>query len=144
MTVGLERSSAVSTSALTQTDVAALEKMYALRGRYGVLGFIEQYPFLMPTLLEAPARIKSYFPYSRLILEVFVDAEIAGWVQLVLHIGTTLSVGEEQPLLEKVWDEWLFNLSDQVAAIFSADVEYVGEGYELDETQSEVESAATE
>lgn len=46
---------------IPQADIEALEQLYTFRGRTEVLQFLEQYPFLVSVLLEAPEKIRHYF-----------------------------------------------------------------------------------
>lgn len=71
---------------IPKADMEALEQLYTFRGRTEVLQFLNQYPFLVPVLLEAPDKIRHYFPDSQLFLEVDRDPEIIDWMMLVLSI----------------------------------------------------------
>lgn len=72
------------TVSISKADIADLERLYAFRGSAEVVQFLEQYPFLVPTLLAAPNKIKHYFPDSQLFLEVVPDVDIPDWIQLCL------------------------------------------------------------
>ena len=54
---------------ISQADIELLEQLYTWRGRTEILQFVDQYPFLVPVLLEAPQKIRQYFPDSGLFLE---------------------------------------------------------------------------
>lgn len=58
-------------------EIKLLEQSYTFRGRDQVLQFLEQYPLLIPVFLEAPDKIRHYFPDSQLFLEVEPDAEVS-------------------------------------------------------------------
>lgn len=91
---------------IPQADIEALEQLYTFRGRTEVLQFLEQYPFLVPVLLEAPEKIRHYFPDSQLFLEVVPDAEIIGWVLLVLSILINLDPYDAVDRLNQMDMNW--------------------------------------
>ncbi|WP_249067927.1 hypothetical protein [Argonema antarcticum] len=64
---------------IPKADIEALEGAYTFRGREEILQFIAKYPFLVPVLLEAPDKVKHYFPDSRYA--------IRGAEQNVYHFG---------------------------------------------------------
>ncbi|NER35560.1 MAG: hypothetical protein F6J93_16470 [Oscillatoria sp. SIO1A7] len=91
---------------ITTTEVETLEQFYSLPERAEVIQFIDKFPFLLPVLLEAPEKIRRYFPEEPLVLKVVRDPEIADYVQLVLSILTTLEPMEavdRQNQLERYW-----------------------------------------
>jgi hypothetical protein len=114
--------------AIAQTEVEALERSYTLREPQQVWEFLAKYPFLVPVLLEAPEKIKQYFPDSKLFLEVVPDPEIIDWVPLVLSINTTLDPDDavdRQNQLDKDW--WLNNTSHEVRKKLFTLLEYPDE-----------------
>ena len=91
---------------IPQADIEALEQLYTFRGRTEVLQFLEHYPFLVPVLLEAPEKIRHYFPDSQLFLEVVPDAEIIDWVLLVLSILINLAPYDAVDRLNQMDRNW--------------------------------------
>ena len=93
---------------IPQSDLEAIERSYIFRGHEEVIKFISKYPFLVPVLVEAPTKIRHYFPDSQLFLEVVYDPEMSNWVQLVLSIQISLDpylAVERENQLDKDW--WL-------------------------------------
>lgn len=89
-------------------DIEALEQAYTFRGKDEIWQFLAKYPFLVPVLLEAPDKIRNYFPDSQLFLEVDIDAEVIDWMKLVLSICMKLDPDEatkRENQLDKQW--WL-------------------------------------
>ncbi len=100
---------------IPQTDIEALEQLYTLRGQTEVLQFLEQYPFLISVLLEAPEKIRHYFPDSQLFLEVSIDPEITDYAQMVLSILMNLDPYNAVARLNQLdMDWWLNNTSHEV------------------------------
>lgn len=91
---------------ISEVDVKTLEQLYTFRERTEVLAFLNKYPFLVPVLLEAPAKIEQYFPNSQLFLEVVPDAEIAEWVLLVLSILMNLDPNDAVNRLNQMDMNW--------------------------------------
>jgi len=89
-------------TATPQANIQFLEQTYRLRERSEILRFLNQYPALMPVLLEAPDKIRRYFPSSQLFLQVVLDPELIDWVKLILSIRITLNpkeaVDKQNPL----------------------------------------------
>ncbi|OCQ97962.1 hypothetical protein BCD67_02200 [Oscillatoriales cyanobacterium USR001] len=73
MTVG--QTATASTVGIAQAEIEQIEKFYILRKRLDVLQFLDNHPFLVPVLLEAPDNISDYFPGDPLFLEVVIDPE---------------------------------------------------------------------
>lgn len=114
--------------AIAKADVEALERSYTFREPNEVWEFLAKYPFIMPVLLEAPDKIKHYFPDSKLFLEVVPDPEIIDWVSLVLSIHTTLDPDDavdRQNQLDTDW--WLNNTSHEVRRKLFTLLEYPDE-----------------
>lgn len=112
---------------IPQADITQLEQLYTFRGRTEVLQFLEQYPFLVPVLLEAPEKIRHYFPDSQLFLEVVPDAEIIDWVLLVLSILMKLDPDEAVDRLNQMDMEWWVHTSYEVRKNVCTLLEYPDE-----------------
>ncbi|NER33007.1 MAG: hypothetical protein F6J93_02825 [Oscillatoria sp. SIO1A7] len=94
-------------------DTEKLEQLYNLREREEVLQFIARYPFLVPLLLEAPDKIRHYFPDTPLILAVDIDPEtVAGSEdgELVLLIPSSIDPDESVDLLLQMDADWWGNV----------------------------------
>jgi hypothetical protein len=114
-----------STSTLDEADVTALEKLYALRGRYQVLGYIEQYPHLMSFLLEAAEKIKEYFPQERLSLNVITDPEIIGWIKLAILIIIEGDIEEVDSQFDRLLEEWWLDIPKPLEELLFLNLEFV-------------------
>ncbi|OCR02051.1 hypothetical protein BCD67_07705 [Oscillatoriales cyanobacterium USR001] len=100
--------------AISQGDIKSLEKLYESKNQDEVWDFINQHPFLLPALLEAPAKIHKYFPDAPLFLEVAYDPEISNLVQLLLSIPTDLEPKEAINRQNELDKEWWHHLSYEV------------------------------
>lgn len=97
-------SEGIATPNISQSDIESLERLYTSREQTEVLQFIEQYPFLVPLLLEIHPHIRHHFPDSPLFLEYVPDPEIDD-PQLVVYIVTGLEPEEALDRLD-LFDEW--------------------------------------
>ncbi len=112
-------------STLADSEVAALEQAYFLKSRYQVLGFIEQYPFLMSFLLEAPEKIKNFFSDAPLSLKVVSDVEEPLQVQLVLSIEISYDADQAFDQLNELEVAWWLDASERARHKISILTEYV-------------------
>ncbi len=112
---------------IPHVDLATLEQLYSFRGRTEVLQFLDHYPFLIPVLLEAPEKIRRYFPDSHLFLEVVPDPEIIDYVQLVLSILMKLDPHEAVKRLHQLDENFSRGFSHQVHQQFLTILEYPDE-----------------
>lgn len=113
---------------IPQADIESLEQLYTFRGRTEVLEFLDKHAFLVPVLLEAPEKIRHYFPDSQLFLEVVPDAEIVDWVLLVLSILMKLEPYDavaRQNQFDMDW--WLKNTTHEVRSKLITLLEYPDE-----------------
>ncbi len=94
------------------TATKRIEALYQIRGD-DVFAFIEQHPFLVPILLEAPAQIKPYFPESPLALEMFIDPEGIGVRSLLIVIPTRLDVDTAFEKFNQIHDDLWFQRWDE-------------------------------
>ena len=93
---------------VSPVDLRWLEQWYIFRERVDVTQALEEYPFLVPLLLEAHDKILRYFPDAQLFLEAIADPEATDDSQLVAFVATGLAPSEALSRLEqfdKVW--WL-------------------------------------
>ena len=74
MTHAKQGSTSLATPPPSRADIESLKRFYVFRGT-DILEFLEKHPFLVTLLLEAPDRIRQYFPDSPLFLEVVTDPE---------------------------------------------------------------------
>jgi hypothetical protein len=112
---------------ISQSDIQVLEESYTLRGRTDILQFLDKYPFLLPVLLEAPEKIRQYFPDSQLFLEVVPDAEIIDWVHLVLSILINFNPYDAVQKLNQIDWDWGIHNSYEVRSKFFITLEYADE-----------------
>ncbi|MBD6615148.1 hypothetical protein FNW02_04600 [Komarekiella sp. 'clone 1'] len=112
---------------ISPADIETLEQFYTYRERTKVLEFLDKHPFLVPVLLEAPKKIRHYFPNSQLFLEVFIDPESINWVQLILSILMKLDPYEAVARLNKLDWDWGLHNSYDVRSNFFTSLEYSDE-----------------
>ncbi|WP_250125351.1 hypothetical protein [Chroococcidiopsis sp. CCMEE 29] len=112
---------------IPQAEVESLEQFYTFRGRNEVLQFLDRHPFLVPVLLEAPEKIRHYFPDSQLFLEVERDPEIIDYVKLVLSILMKLDPNEAVARLNQLDWNWGLHNSYEVRSKFFTTLEYPDE-----------------
>ena len=113
--------------AISQADIEALEQLYTFRGRSEILEFLTQHPFLIPILLEAPKKIRQYFPDSQLFLEVERDPEVIDWIMLVLSILMKLDPNDAVDKLNQLDWNWGLHNSYEVRSKFITTLEYPDE-----------------
>lgn len=97
---------------LSQAEIIQLEQLYTLREPSQVLEFIEKHPFLLPLLLEAPDKIKHYFPDTPLILEVDIDPESSSMDddQLAILIASEIDPEESVDKLCELNRAWAIDI----------------------------------
>jgi len=100
---------------IAQAEIEQIEKLYTLRNRLEVLKFIEESPFLIPVLLEAPDKIRDYFPGDSLILDLAIDPESSSTDddKLVLLIATDIDADESVDRLWELDKAWWLNASQR-------------------------------
>lgn len=104
-----------TTIKLAAPQIESLQKAYIIRDKDEVFEFIESHPYLLPILLEAPEKIRRYFPDEKLGLGVVYDPEIVNYVHLVLSIDlTNLDPYEAMDKEDELYENWLRKLSPQV------------------------------
>lgn len=112
---------------IPQADIEALEQFYTFRGRTEILQFLDRHPFLVPVLLEAPQKIRHYFPDSGLFLEVEQDPEVIDWMMLVLSILIRLDPDDAVDRLNQLDWNWGLHNSYEVRSKFFTTLEYPDE-----------------
>lgn len=104
-----------TTIKLAAPQIESLQKAYIIRDKDEVFEFIESHPYLLAVLLEAPEKIRRYFPDEKLGLKVVYDPEIVNYVHLVLSIDlTNLDPYEAMDKEDELYENWLRKLSPQV------------------------------
>jgi hypothetical protein len=112
---------------IPQADIELLEQLYTFRGRTEILQFLDRYPFLVRVLLEAPEKIRQYFPDSRLFLEVVPDLDSPEWVHLILSILMKLDPDDAVDRLNQLDWNWGIQNSYEVRSKFFTTLEYPDE-----------------
>lgn len=84
------QSAGTLTPQISNKEIEQLDQIYTIRDREEVLAFLEEHPFIIPVLLEAPERIKPYFGDASLALEINLDPEDTFFDSVVLVIATKL------------------------------------------------------
>ncbi len=115
----------LKTTGLAQADVQRMEELYYIKDRAEVLAYIEKYSFLMPLLLEAPEKIKNFFPASELFLKVVIDREEPDWVELAIYINVSCVGKEAHEKLTRLDEEWWLDASDQAKSKLFINLEFV-------------------
>ena len=91
-------------------QIKQLQEIYTFkdRERGEVLQFIEKYPFLMPLLLEAPDKVREFFPDAGLALKVNIDPESYSEESddLLLLIKSDIDPEESVDILEELDYAW--------------------------------------
>lgn len=113
MTAG--KKSAAPRLGIDQTEIEQIEKLYTLRERSEVLKFLDNHPFLVPVLLEAPEKIRDYFPGDSLILDMAIDPESSSPEddRLVLLIATDIEADESVDRLWELDNAWWLNAAQR-------------------------------
>jgi hypothetical protein len=88
------------------TEIPTIEKMYVFRRSAEILQFLEENLFLIPLLKEAYIRIGSYFPSSKVSLEVVADQEMTDEKQLVIFISVDSDSEQATERLDRLDEEW--------------------------------------
>ena len=112
---------------ISQTDIELLEQLYTFREQIEVLEFLDKHPFLIPVLLEAPEKIRQYFPDSQLFPEVVPDVEIIDLVLLILSIRINLDPNDAVDRLNQLDWNWGLHNSSEVRSNFFTTLEYPDE-----------------
>ena len=101
---------AETTLNIPEADIEKIQHLYTFQDREPgeVLQFIENYPFLIPLLLEAPEKIREFFPDAFLKLKVDIDPESYSKEsnELVLLIKSDIDPEESVDILEQLDDRW--------------------------------------
>ena len=105
-------------------EIPLLERLYRFRERLDVLGFLERCPFLVSLLLKAYRKIREYFPYSRIFLEVVTDPEAVGDSQLVVFIATDFDPDEADERFERFDEDWWLDALDQAKGMLCINLEF--------------------
>jgi hypothetical protein len=87
-------------------DLKQIEQYYQLPRREEVIQWLEQYPVLVPLLLEAHNKIGEYFADAQVSLEVVPDPEVIGYSQLIAFIITGAEPDEAIDQLERFDEGW--------------------------------------
>ncbi len=112
---------------ISQSEIDSIQKLYTFKEPTEVVQFLEKYPFIVPPLLEAPTKLRKYFPNEPIFLEVVPDPEIVNYVQLILSILITLDSPEALFRLNKFDEDWLLGQSYEVREQICTLVEYPDE-----------------
>lgn len=112
MTHAKQGSTSLAAPPPSRADIESLKRFYVFREPTEVLEFLEKHPFLVPLLLEAPARIRQYFPDSPLFLQYVPDPE-SDDEKLVAYIATNLAPEEAIDTLEQFDDNWWVDVEER-------------------------------
>lgn len=106
---------ATSAAVAAPDESGALEHLFTLQGREEVWDFLDRYPFLVPLILEARAKIleQDYFPTATVWLEVSIDPEETSSIQLLLSIVTDLEVEEADTRMQRFIADWWIDAIEQ-------------------------------
>lgn len=118
---------AIALSAISPSDIETLERLYTLRDKPEIVQFINQHPFLLPVLLEAPDKIRIHFPDSPLFLQVDRDPENSNDVDLVVSILIDLDPDDAVYRLNQLDKDSRVDLPYEVRKLFITTLEYSDE-----------------
>jgi len=104
----------MTTNIISSIEIEALSKLYTIEKPDEVLAFLKENAFLVPTLLEAPAQIHTYFPGSELFLIVFYVPESPENTHVTVWIGSKLEPAAALDKLDELDKVWSLNLPAQV------------------------------
>ena len=100
---------------LPQAEIDLIQKIYTFQDREAgeVLQFIEKYPFLIPLLLEAPEKIREFFPDASLRLKVDIDPDSYSEEsnELLVLVKPDIDPEEAVDTLEELDYAWALNAS---------------------------------
>lgn len=123
------KSEAVSPKNLTsiaKTQASRLESFFHFKDRDAVIGFLQENPLLVDTLLETRQKIDHYFGLeTRSALEVFTDPEDDEHCKLFALILTQLPSSEASRHLNEMDEGWWFTQPYEVKRLMNIDVEYI-------------------
>lgn len=100
MTTG--QASATPGVSIDRTEIEQIEKLYILRERSDVLKFLDNHPFLVPVLLQAPEKISDYFPGDPIFLEVVIDPELISPDDDTMFIIIASNIDPDESL-DRLW-----------------------------------------
>ncbi len=87
-------------------DLTQIDQYYKLPRRGEVIQWLEQYPVLVPILVEARDRLRDYFADAEVSLEVVADPEMIGYSQLIAFIISKADPDEAIDQLERFDEAW--------------------------------------
>lgn len=90
-----------------------ISSAYSFRNPRKVWTFLEENPFLVELLMEAPTYITKYFPGSQVYLEVEAEPESMDDQQLVAAIATSGSANEAYKKLKQLDEDWWLDALDR-------------------------------
>ncbi|MGK7900011.1 MAG: hypothetical protein AB4352_01105 [Hormoscilla sp.] len=97
--------------------IKQLQEIYSFKDREPgeVLQFIEKYPFLISLLLEAPDKVREFFPDAGLALKVNIDPESYSEDsnELLLLIKSDIDPEESVDILEELDYAWGLDISSR-------------------------------
>ena len=98
-------------------QIKQLQEIYTFKDREPgeVLQFIEKYPFPIPLLLEAPDKVRAFFPDASLMLKVNIDPESYSEEsnELLLLIKSDIDPEESVDILEELDYAWGLDVSSR-------------------------------
>ncbi|GAB4405751.1 MAG: hypothetical protein Kow00123_18070 [Anaerolineales bacterium] len=114
-----------STVCNAEFQVHLISKMYDLAGQQEVLHFLDTYPFLVPLLLEAYAKITQVFgPACAVTLKVVTDPEAPDDRELFALVRTTLPPSEALRKLDELDQGWWLDKADEARGKLCIHVEF--------------------
>lgn len=97
------------TPQISLAELEKLEQIYTFREREEVLKFLNEHPFLVPVLLEAPEKIKPFFGEAALYLDINLDPEDDFFDAIVLGVATKYSWEQAMVRREQLVDSWVLS-----------------------------------
>ena len=104
----------------------SLEQHYTLVRPAEVKAYLEQYPFLMPILQQAPTKIHAYFPAAQLYLEVYTFRDSEGEeCNLFVYISPNSEPEAAVETKSRFDDAWGLDALDAAQGRLGITVEYL-------------------
>jgi hypothetical protein len=107
-------------------ELRLVERLYTFRRQAKVSQFLEEFPFLVPLLVEAYSKFGHYFgPYPRAFLEIVTDPEAPDDHELFALIYTSLTPDEALDRLDRFDRDWWLDASQTTQGKLCIDVEFL-------------------
>ena len=108
----------------TVDRIKTLEQLYTFTRPEQVAHYLQTYPLLVPTLLEAHERLLRLFGPVQVRLEVVKEPEAPGYTTLFGYIVTSLAPDEAGKRLQQFDRSWFLQQMSRLQGRLNFDVEW--------------------